>query len=53
MHVKADNIEIMIYDKVDEVIKKLFERLLNKYQIGLETLIKSNDFYFDDVNLLY
>ena len=46
MHAKADNIEIMIYDKVDEVIKELFEQLLNKYQIGLETLIKGNDFYF-------
>ena len=30
MHSKIDNIEIMIYDKVDEVIEKLFEALLSR-----------------------
>ena len=29
-------LEIMIYDKADEVMEELFESLLNKYQIGLE-----------------
>ena len=33
MHSKSDNIEIMIYNKTDEDIGKLFESLLNKYQI--------------------
>ena len=28
MHAKTNNIEIMIYDKVDEVVKELFEQLL-------------------------
>ena len=28
IHSKGDNTEIMIYDKVDEVIKELFESLL-------------------------
>ena len=53
MHSKSDNIEIMINDKPDEVIEKRFESLLNTYQIGLETSMRSNDFIFDCVNLLY
>ena len=36
-HSKSDNIEILINDKSDEVIEKLFESFLNRYQIGLET----------------
>ena len=34
MHSKGDNIEIIIYHKVDEVIKEMFESLLSRYQIG-------------------
>ena len=30
MHSKNDNIDIMIYDKADEIIKELFE-LLSRY----------------------
>ena len=37
IHSKSDNIEILINDKSDEVIEKLFESFLNRYQIGLET----------------
>ena len=37
MHSKSNNIEIMINDKADEVIEKIFESILNKYQIRLET----------------
>ena len=37
IHSKSGNIEILINDKSDEVIEKLFESLLNRYQIGLET----------------
>ena len=36
MHLKSDNIEVMIKDKANEVIEKLFESLLPIYQIGLE-----------------
>ena len=31
-HSKSDYIEIMIYDKADELIKKLFQSLLYRYQ---------------------
>ena len=34
------------------MIEELFKSLLNRYQIGLETSMKSSDFLFDFVNLL-
>ena len=32
MHSKSDNIEIMINDEADEVIKELFDSLKDNYQ---------------------
>ena len=49
---KSDNIEFMINDKTDEVIEKLFASL-NRYQIEMKPTIKSSDFVFDCVQLLY
>ena len=37
MHSKSDNIEIMISDEADEVIKGLFDSLKNRYQNNLES----------------
>ena len=34
MHSKSDNIEIMSYDKADEVIKELLESIFYRYQTG-------------------
>ena len=53
LHSKSHNIEIMIRDEADEVIKEIFKSLLSRYQIGLETSIKGGDFIFDCVNLLH
>ena len=52
---KSDYIEIMISDKVDEVIEDLFQKLryFSRYQIGLETLIKGSDVVYECANLLY
>ena len=36
MHSKSYNKEIIINEKADKVIKKLFESLLSRYQIGLK-----------------
>ena len=36
----SDNIEIIINDKIDEVIEERFQSLLFRYQIGLETTMK-------------
>ena len=53
MHSKTGNIEIMINNKVDGVIEKLFESLLNRHQIGLEISMRSSDFFFNCIHLLY
>ena len=52
MHSKSDNIEILINDEADEVIKELFDSLKNRYQDNLETM-KGTEFVFDYVHLLY
>ena len=53
MHSKSNYIEIMINDKADEVIEELFQSLLSRYRIGLETSMKGSDFIFDCVHLIY
>ena len=52
MHSKGDNIEIMIDNEADEVIKQLFDSLKNRYQSDLESM-KGSEFAFDYVQLLY
>ena len=47
------NIEFMIYDNADEVIKELFKSLLNACKVGLETSMRDSDIIFDCGNLLY
>ena len=49
MHSKSDNIEIMINDEADEVIKGLFDSLKNRYQNNLESM---KDSVFNYVRLL-
>ena len=53
IHSKRDYIGIRIYDKADEVMKKLLELLLFRYQNGLETSMRSSDFFFDFIDILY
>ena len=38
MYSKSRNIEFMPDDNANEVVNELFEKLLSRYQIGLETL---------------
>ena len=52
MHSKSVDIEIMINDETDEVIKELFDSLKNRYQNNLESL-KGSEFVFDYVHLMY
>ena len=52
MHSKSDNVEIMICDKGDEVIKESLKSLLNRYQIKVKISMKGSDFIFDCVHLL-
>ena len=53
IHFKSDNIEIMTNNKANELIEELFQSLLSRYQIGLETSMKCNDFILDSVHILY
>ena len=53
MHTKSNNIEIMMGNETDEIIEKLFESLLQRYQAGLEEKMKENEFVFDSVDLLH
>ena len=43
---KSDNIEFILYDNKNEVVNERFESLLSRYQIGLETSMRGNDFIF-------
>ena len=49
---KNDNIEIMINDEADEVVKELFNSLKYRYQNNLES-IKGSEIVFDYVQLFY
>ena len=52
MHNKSDNVEIMMGFDTNEIIKKLFNSLLQRYQKGLEESMKESDFVFDYVESL-
>ena len=47
MHSKSDNIEIMVGVDNNEIIKHLFNSLLQRYQKGLEASMRGSDFVFD------
>ena len=51
MDSKSNNIEILINDEADEVIKELFDSLKNRYQNNLES-VKAREFVFNYVHLL-
>ena len=53
MHSKSDNIETMTGGKTNDIIKKHFQSLLQRYQEGLEVSMKGSEFIFDGVDLLY
>ena len=53
MNTTSDNIEIMIGNETDEIIKNVFESLLQKYQEELEKSMKESEFVFDNVDFLY
>ena len=53
IHFKIDNTEIMMGSETDEVIKELFESLLQRYQELLEESKNASDLGFDSVDALY
>ena len=53
MHTKSDNIVVMMSRETDEIIEELFESLLQRYEEGLDELIRGSDFIFDSVDAFY
>ena len=53
MYTKSRNIEIMIGNETCEVIKKLFESLLQNYKKDLKEAMRGSDFVPDSIDLLY
>ena len=53
IYTKTHNIEIMIGNKTDEIIEKLFESLLQIFQNNLEEPMRRSKFVRDSIDLLY
>ena len=53
MHTKSNNEEIMNGSDTDEIIKRLFESFLQKYEENLQEKMKGSDFEFDGVDFLH
>ena len=53
MHTRSDNEEFMNGSDTDEIIKRLFESILQKYKDNLQEKMKGSDFEFDGVDFLY
>ena len=53
MHSKGNNSEIMTGFNTDKINEEIFESVVQRYQIGLETSIKGNNFVFDNVHRLH
>ena len=53
MYTKSDNMEIMTGNETDEIIKKLFESLLQNCPKNWEEPIRGSEFVLDSIDLLY
>ena len=53
MYTRSDNIEIMFGDDNDDIIERLFELLLQKYEENLQNKMRGSEFEFDGVNFLH
>ena len=45
--------KVMTNNNLDVIIEELFDSILPRYQIGLNTQMRGSEFIFDCVNLLY
>ena len=45
MYSKSFNIEFMSNDNANELVKNVFESLLSRYQLGLETSMRVSDLF--------
>ena len=53
MHMHSKNIVILAGYETDDIVEKLFDSLLEKYQKALQEKMKKSNFTFDSVGVLY
>ena len=53
MHSKSDNTKFMTRDDTNDLVDELFKLLLLRYQFGLKTSLRENNFIFYSVEVLY
>ena len=53
MHSRSNNIKFTSYIDANEVVDKLFQSLLSRYQGNLETSMRGSEFMFDSVQLMH
>ena len=53
MHSKSNNTEFMTYDNANDVVDELFDALLLRYQVGLETSMRGSYFIFRFFSIFY
>ena len=53
MHARSNNVEIVVGNETNEIIKELFESFFQKYQEGLEESMTGSEFVYDSVDVLY
>ena len=56
MYNKSDNFEIMMGADTNEIIKNLFNSILQRYQKGLQESMRGSDFvfdYFESLNYIF
>ena len=53
MHTRSVNEEFMNGSDTDQIIEKLVESLLQRYQENLSEKMRGSDFAFDGVNFMY
>ena len=49
MYTTGENIKFTSYNDVNDVVNKIFESLLSRYQDNLETSMRGRDFVVDSV----
>ena len=47
MHMKSNNIDILVSSETDYIIKSLSESFLQRYQEGFEEKMRQSEFVFD------
>ena len=53
MYTKSDNVDVMTGVDTNDVVEELLKSTLERYQTGLQELMRGSEFVFDCVNELH